>query len=230
MIESSIVVLTLMISMDLFHLGIKHYGLLGENSLECKRSLALARKRDKDFLESFIEMKAIPWQFTLDGVRYTMTCAMDTVLMSLFLLWHRKVLPDKAIRRHPPPLADVLKHIKDGEHALARKLFIDMNTNKADGRFGKAKIGDNPFNCLFTLFESMHYCTLVQFDLTEVTYECSKCKNPKKVHKRVKVYKVGSVIHSDISSPQEKIITEKGYNGKVTIPCPVRASEYVSSD
>jgi len=129
MIKSYFVVLTLLHSMDLFHLGIKHYGLLPENSLECKQSMARAMKRGRDFLESFIEIKTIPWQFSLEGVKYTMTCAMDTVLMTLFLLWHRKVLPDKAIRRHPPPLADILKHVKDGEHALARRLWIDMNTD-----------------------------------------------------------------------------------------------------
>ena len=136
MIKSFFVVLTTLLPMYILHLGIKHYGLHPENSFQYKCSLARAWERDRDFLESFVEMKTIPWQFTLDGVRYTMTCAMDTVLMTLFPLWHQKVLPDKAIRRHPPLLADTLKQVKDSEYALARKLWIDMNTDNLN-LFGK---------------------------------------------------------------------------------------------
>ena len=215
------------VNIDEFHgfiiLDIKHYGLLPEDSLECKRSLAEARKRDTDFLESFVEEKAIPWQFALDGVRYTMTCAMDTSLMTLFLLWHRKVLPTIAIRRHPPPLADILKHVKDGEHALARKLWIDMNTDSLN-LFGNAKKGDNPFNCNGSLCAGTFRCRLFSFDQKEVTFECSKCNDPAKVEKKRNWYKVSTSVHSNISHPQQDILKKMGYDGKITFPCAMTQS------
>jgi len=223
MIKSSVVVLTSMNSMDLFLLDIKHYGLLREYTLECKQSLAEARKRNTDFLESFVEEKAIPWQFALDDVRYTMTCAMDTSLMTIFLLWHRKVLPTIAIRRHPRPLADILKHVKDGKHALARKLLIDMNTDNLN-LFGNATKGDNPFNCKGSLCAATYRCGLLRFDQKEVTYECSKCNDPAKIANQRKRHKVSTSVHSNISHPQQDILKKKGYDGEITVPCPMMQS------
>ena len=229
MIKSFFVVLTTLLPMYILHLGIKHYGLHPENSFQYKCSLARAWERDRDFLESFVEKKAIPWQFSFEGVKYTMTCAMDTDLMTLFLLWHRKVLPDKAIRRHPSSLVDILKHIQHGQHALARKLFIDMNFDKS-GSFGKSKKGDNPFNCFGPLCAAICNCSFHKFNQNEVLYECSKCKVPKRVQKKVNEFRVGTNTWSSISRPQAKILNEKGYNGKVTIPCTVSQIPPIDGD
>ena len=152
-----------------------------------------------------------------------MTCVMDTDLMTLFLLRHRNVLSDKAIRRHPPPLGDILKHVKDGEHALTRKLWIDMNTDSVH-LFRKSKKGDNPFNCFGSLAVATYNCRLKRVDQKEVTYEGSKCNAPKHVKKKWNEHKVGTPTFSNILHPQEKILKEKGYDGKITIPCPVSTS------
>jgi hypothetical protein len=42
--------------------------------------------RDRDFLAPYVESRAIPWQFEFEKVKYKMTCSMDTLLMTLFLL------------------------------------------------------------------------------------------------------------------------------------------------
>jgi hypothetical protein len=44
-----------------------------------------AQIRDRDFLASYVESRAIPWQFEFENVKYIMTCSVDTLLMTLFL-------------------------------------------------------------------------------------------------------------------------------------------------
>jgi hypothetical protein len=46
---------------------------------------------------------------------------MDTLLMTLFLLWHLQLLPIKALKNDPSPLAEIFKLIEIWQHAEARK-------------------------------------------------------------------------------------------------------------
>ena len=83
--------------------------------------------RDRDFLAPYVESRAIPWQFEFEKVKYKMTCSMDTLLMTLFLLWHRQIIPKKALKNDPSPLAEIFKLIEKSKHAEARKKWLDYD-------------------------------------------------------------------------------------------------------
>jgi hypothetical protein len=68
--------------------GLTYYGLFPKGTIQCKISMGKAQIRDKYFLASYVESQAIPWQFEFENVTYIITCSMDTLLMTLFLLWH----------------------------------------------------------------------------------------------------------------------------------------------
>jgi hypothetical protein len=95
-----------------------------------------------------------------------------------------------------------------------------MNTDSVH-LFGKSKKGDNPFNCYGSLAVATNNCRVQRFNQKEVTYEYSKCNAPKHIEKKQNEHKVGMPTFSNISHHQEKILKEKGYDGKITIPCPV---------
>lgn len=48
--------------------------------------MTLAEKRDRDFLMSHVESMTIPLQFEFKNVRYMMTWAIATVLVTVFIL------------------------------------------------------------------------------------------------------------------------------------------------
>jgi hypothetical protein len=61
-----------------------HYGLFPKGTIQWKISTGKAQIRDRDFLASYVESRAIPWQFEFENVKYIMTCSMDTFLMTLY--------------------------------------------------------------------------------------------------------------------------------------------------
>ena len=83
--------------MNLIYSGVKHYGLVMKDTPEWDRAIHEAKQRDSNFLSEYVERRAIPWQFEFQNVKYRMTCSMDTVLMTLFLLRHRKMITDKVV-------------------------------------------------------------------------------------------------------------------------------------
>jgi hypothetical protein len=101
--------------------GITHYGLFPKGTIQWKISMNKAQIRDRDFLASYVESRAIPWQFEFENVKYIMTCSMDTLLMTLFLLWHRRLIPLLALKNDPSPLKEIFKLIENHQHAEARK-------------------------------------------------------------------------------------------------------------
>lgn len=175
-----------------------------------------AIKRDKAFLSSYVEKRAIPWQFSHSNVKYTMTCAMDTVLMTIYLLWFRRHLPPK-IPYMDETTRDIIRCIDNGDHARARYVFV-MTKMKTPNNFTKAKPEDNPFNCTSTIHDITGCSFLFQYHGTVIKNECSKCKRPKC---ETPLYRVGIVcdVNSDISNPQEKILDAQGFNGEVSYWC-----------
>jgi hypothetical protein len=63
----------------------------------------------------------IPWQFEFQNVKCIMTCSMDTLLMTPFLLWHQKYIPKKAFKKDSSPMAEIFKLIEQYQHAEVRK-------------------------------------------------------------------------------------------------------------
>ena len=123
-----------------------HYALISkENNLKRKYAIAKAKERDVQCLINYLESKAIQWQFIHENVRYTMTCAMDTVLMTIFILLHQKVVSRKVLK-DTIILAEVMKLINDGDHSRARYEFVKHLMTKTAPVFLVAKVGDNPFN------------------------------------------------------------------------------------
>lgn len=127
--------------------GFTHYGLFPKGTIQWKISTGKAQIRDRDFLASYVESRAIPWQFEFENVKYIMTCSMDTLLMTLFLLWHRGLIPLKALKNDPSPLKEIFKLIENHQHAEARKKWLDYELGLKTTEFFKSKQGDNPFDC-----------------------------------------------------------------------------------
>ena len=107
-------------------LGPAHYRLYQIGSVRWKLSMGKALIRDRDFLAPYVESRAIPWQFEFEKVKYKMTCSMDTLLMTLFLLWHHQIIPKKALKNDPSPLAEIFKLIEKSQHAEARKKLVRL--------------------------------------------------------------------------------------------------------
>ena len=102
-------------------LGPTHYRLFPIDTVQWKILIGKALIRDRDFLAPYVESGAISWQFEFEKVKYKMTCSMDTLLMTLFLLWHHQIIPKKALKNDPSPLAEIFKLIEKCKHAEARK-------------------------------------------------------------------------------------------------------------
>ena len=77
--------------------GLQHYGLIAKGNVEWESAMAKAKERDRDFLMSYIKSTTIPWEFQFQNVRYTMTCTMDTVLMTVFILQHQNFITQNAM-------------------------------------------------------------------------------------------------------------------------------------
>ncbi len=60
--------------------GVTHNGLFPKGTIQWKISMDEAQIRDRDFLASYVKSQ--------ENSKYIMTCSMDTLLMTLFLLWH----------------------------------------------------------------------------------------------------------------------------------------------
>ena len=76
-----------------------------------------------------------------------MTCVMDAVLMTVFILWHQNVITQNALKRDTSSMAEIVKLIDSGDHIKERCTFVGFNLKCKSNRFSKAKGGDNPFNC-----------------------------------------------------------------------------------
>ena len=109
------------------HSGITHYRKFPKGTIQWKISMGKAHIRDGDFLASYVESRAIPWQFEFENIKYIMTCSMDTLLMTLFLLWHRGLIPLKALKNDPSPLKEIFKLIENHQHAEAREKWLDYD-------------------------------------------------------------------------------------------------------
>ena len=120
--------------------------------------MAKAKERDRDFLMSYVESRVIPWEFQFQNVRYTMTCAMDTVLMTVFILQHQNFITQNAMKKDTSPIAEIVKLIDGGDHIKTRYTFVDFNLKCKSNRFSKAKEGDNPFNCTGTIHDVTCTC------------------------------------------------------------------------
>ena len=128
------------VSSSTIYSGLRHYGLISKRDVKWVFSKNEAIKRDKAFLSSYVEKRAIPWQFSHSNVKYTMTCAMDTVLMTIYLLWFRRHLPPK-IPYMDETTRDIIRCIDNGDHARARYVFV-MTKMKTPNNFTKAKPED----------------------------------------------------------------------------------------
>ena len=148
-----------------------------------------------------------------------MTCSMDTLLMTLFLLWHRGLIPLKALKNDPSPLKEIFKLIENHQHAEARKKWLDYELGLKTTEFFKSKQGDNPFDCTAGILHVVRNCSLFIFGEKQISEECSQCQRKGSVRSKVKSFCVASTVRTDISCPQEKILDGKGYNGKVSLVC-----------
>ena len=135
--------------------------------------MAKAKERDRDFLMSCVDSRAIPWEFQFQNVRYTMICAMDTVLMSVFILRHKNFITQNALKRDTSPMAEIVKLIDSGDHVKGRYTFVDFNLKCKSKRFSKAKEGDNSFDCTGSIHDVTCNCTLFQSAEKFVKEECS---------------------------------------------------------
>ena len=187
---------------------------------EWDRAIHEAKQRDSNFLSEYVERRAIPWQFEFQNVKYRMTCSMDTVLMTLFLLRHRKMITDKVVKMSSSVMENILQLIEKESHAQARYSYLEHIFTHRSPRFATdAKMGDNPFDCTAAVMDMSSYCPLFVYSVKIIKEKCSKCQCPGGVETRKGERKVGTLVHTDISCPQEKIINAKGYNGKVALPC-----------
>ena len=200
-------------------LGPAHYGLYRIGTVQWKLSMGKALIRDRDFLAPYVESRAIPWQFEFENVKYIMTCSMDTLLMTLFLLWHRGLIPLKALKNDPSPLAEIFKLIKIWQHAEARKKWLDYDLGLKTTEFFKSKQGDNPFDCTAGILHVVRNCSLFIFGEKQISEECSRCKHKGSVRNVLKSSGMFSTVRTDISCPQANILDGKGYNGKVSLVC-----------
>jgi hypothetical protein len=48
--------------------------LITKGNVKWESPIAKAKERDRDFLMSYVESRAILWEFQFQDVRYTMTC------------------------------------------------------------------------------------------------------------------------------------------------------------
>ena len=124
--------------------GLQHYGLIAKGNVKRESTMTNAKERDRDFLMSYVESRAIPWEFQFQNVMYTMTCTMDTVLMTVFILRHQNFITQNALKRVTSPIAKKVKLIDSCDHIKARNTFVDSNLNCKTQRFYKAEKGDNP--------------------------------------------------------------------------------------
>ncbi len=175
------------------------------------RAIHKAKERDSDFLTEYVESRAIPWQFEFQNVKYIKTCSMDTVLMTLFLLCQRKMITEKAIKMASSPIESILQLIEKGLHAQARYTYLEyIFTHRAPRFQTTAKKGDNPFNCTSSIMDMASYCPLFIFNEKITREKCSKCQCPGGVQTRKGACKLGTLVHTEILCPQEKIINAKG--------------------
>ena len=210
---------------NFFYSGVKHYGLVMKDTPNWNRVIHKAKERDSDFLTAYVESRAIPWQFEFQNVKYRKTCSMDTVLMTLFLLCQRKMITEKAIKMASSPIESILQLIEKGLHAQARYTYLEyIFTHRAPRFQTTAKKGDNPFNCTSSIMDMASYCPLFIFNEKITREKCSKCHCPGGLQTRKDACKLGTLVHTEILCPQEKIINAKGYSGKVALPCGSRIS------
>ena len=139
-----------------------------------------------------------------------MTCAMNTVLMTTCLLWHRKIVCQKFLGTEGAPIKEIIQYIDNGDHVRARYIFANYKM-KTSNKFMQAKFGDQPFNCSCTTSDMTH--SISRFHCLEKTVknECSKCKSPMRESTLPRGLVVCSV-NSDKSHKKEKILDAQGYN------------------
>jgi hypothetical protein len=209
--------------MSLIYSGVKHYGLVMKDTPEWNRTIQEAKQRDSNFLSEYVECRAIPWSFEFQNVKYTMTCSIDMVLMTLFLLRQRKMITEKVVKMASSGMESILELIEKGSHSQARYSYLENIFTHRSPRFAtNSKKGDNPFDCIATVMDMSSYCPLFVFAVKITKEKSSKCQCLGGVETKKGKCKVGTFVCRDISCPQEIIINAKGYNGKVALPCPTR--------
>ncbi len=149
--------------MDQISSVIRHYSLITKGNIEWDITMAKAKERDRDFLMSYVESRTIPWQFEFMNVRYTRTCTMDTVPMTVFILWHQQIITQNALMKDAPWIEQIVKLIGSGDHVKARYEFGDFNLNCKTHRFYEAKKVTNPST------------VQLQSPMSPVTVPCFRC-------------------------------------------------------
>ena len=109
-------------------------------------AMAKAKKRDRNFVISYVGSRTLPWPFKFMNVRYTMTCTMDTVLMTLFILWHQKYITHNALKKDTSQMKQIVKLIDSCDYDKASYTFVDFNLNCKTYRLYKAEKKTTPSN------------------------------------------------------------------------------------
>jgi hypothetical protein len=66
------------------------------------------------------------------------------------------------------------------------------------------------------MMDILFSCPLFHFGKDRIFEKYPKCNQPREVVEMKKCYEVSSIDPSDLASPKEKILYEKGFNGKVS--------------
>ncbi len=65
-------------------------------------------------------------------IKASNTCPVDTVLQMLYCMWAQKMIPHQIIEDYELIISKSLSHIKEGNQAYARVLFINNVTKRRE--------------------------------------------------------------------------------------------------